>query len=483
MKKTPANIKEVATTATLAVGIGVGVAAVAGIAAGAAIGAGILSASSSVLKTNTKSPVTEAEIERGIDGSIQNWDQVLKLIKEGGVAPDLREELWPILLGVFSPTNTPLEQAGTLQQLQGLYSKLLEICKELEKQVANARASGHISASGTFRLEPDSARDAIPNNVAGFAEAHRIIVMDAVRTDLRNSLLVNATAIDRRSTVLPVAMGDGLPELMMAHLAHGTSSVPRLQWRSELAVSTLENAGHLTDRTRHQMTRLVNILTAYAVHDPETGYCQGMSDLAAIFIQVFNNDALAFGCFERLMRTARQNFRHDETGIHKQLRDISRIVADTDPVLHRALTTMGSQDFMFAYRMVVVLLRRELALEEVCVLWESSWAHQPPLTSSLLSPIKARSGTFASTLASLNDATARAIAERRDEDHDSPDFILQFIAAVIRSQRGKILKDSKDNDDILRLFNGIRIDFWNSLSQARKQHKAFAQGVEVLRRL
>jgi hypothetical protein len=39
------------------------------------------------------------------------------------------------------------------------------------------------------------------------------------------------------------------------------------------------------------------------------------SDLAAVFVQLFDDDALAFACFERMMRSARQNFKHDETGI------------------------------------------------------------------------------------------------------------------------------------------------------------------------
>lgn len=42
---------------------------------------------------------------------------------------------------------------------------------------------------------------------------------------------------------------------------------------------------------------------------------QGMSDIAAVFVQLFDDDALAFAAFERLMRSARRNFRHDEAGI------------------------------------------------------------------------------------------------------------------------------------------------------------------------
>lgn len=46
---------------------------------------------------------------------------------------------------------------------------------------------------------------------------------------------------------------------------------------------------------------------------PPSSCCR--SDLASVFVQLFDDDALAFACFERLMRGARRNFRHDETGI------------------------------------------------------------------------------------------------------------------------------------------------------------------------
>lgn len=64
-----------------------------------------------------------------------------------------------------------------------------------------------------------------------------------------------------------------------------------------------------------------------------------------------------------------------------------------------------------------------------------------------------------------------------------PDFVLQFVVAVVRSQRGRVLMECRDTDDVLRLFNAVKIDFWAALAQARKQHKAYAQGITVLKRL
>lgn len=118
------------------------------------------------------------------------------------------------------------------------------------------------------------------------------------------------------------------------------------------------------------------------------------SDLASIFVQLFDDDALAFACFERLMRSARRNFKHDETGIRwagagagvpgctragangcrppaasprspraprrathgcrHQLRQIARVLRDTDPSLYAKLQRLGAEDCMFAYRRVCV---------------------------------------------------------------------------------------------------------------------------------
>ena len=40
-----------------------------------------------------------------------------------------------------------------------------------------------------------------------------------------------------------------------------------------------------------------------------------MSDLAVPMLMTFEDDAVAFWCFERLMQKVKRNFRHDESGI------------------------------------------------------------------------------------------------------------------------------------------------------------------------
>ena len=61
---------------------------------------------------------------------------------------------------------------------------------------------------------------------------------------------------------------------------------------------------------------------------------QGMSDLAVPMLLVFEDDAMAFWCFERLLQRVKKNFRHDESGIkYGRCPDLS---ASTPSVMHTA---------------------------------------------------------------------------------------------------------------------------------------------------
>ena len=94
-------------------------------------------------------------------------------------------------------------------------------------------------------------------------------------------------------------------------------------WLSAAAREAIDGAEHLTPMGRDVTRRLVRLLTAYALKDPVIGYCQGMADLALIFVLHCVDDALAFELFRRLMAVARDGFRIDEHGYMKTLLAIS----------------------------------------------------------------------------------------------------------------------------------------------------------------
>ncbi|KAF8103337.1 hypothetical protein N665_0188s0275 [Sinapis alba] len=193
--------------------------------------------------------------------------------------------------------------------------------------------------------------------------------------------------------------------------------------------------------------RLVAILEAYAVYDPEIGYCQGMSDLLSPLIAVIEDDTLAFSCFVGFMSKARHNFRLDEVGIRRQLSMVSKIIKFKDIHLYRHLENLEAEDCFFVYRMVVVMFRRELTFEQTLCLWEVMWADQ----------------------AAIRTGIAKATWGRiRLRAPPTEDLLLYAIAASVLQRRKTIIEKYIGMDEIMKECNSMagHLDVWKLLDDA-----------------
>jgi hypothetical protein len=94
-----------------------------------------------------------------------------------------------------------------------------------------------------------------------------------------------------------------------------------------------------------------------------------MSDLLLPLLVLFEDDALAFWCFAAVMQTVglNRNFAVDESGIFSQLRSLGAVLGVADATVAHKLRTIGAAECHFAYRMIVVLMRRDLPLQQVRV--------------------------------------------------------------------------------------------------------------------
>ncbi|KAM3750236.1 hypothetical protein ACB098_04G022600 [Castanea mollissima] len=101
----------------------------------------------------------------------------------------------------------------------------------------------------------------------------------------------------------------------------------------------------------------------------------GMSDLLSPFVVLFEDNADAFWCFEMLLRRMRENFQMEgPTGVMKQLQSLWHILELTDREMFAHLTHIGAESLHFAFRMLLVLFRRELSFNEALSMWEMIWA-------------------------------------------------------------------------------------------------------------
>ncbi|KQJ99269.1 GTPase-activating protein gyp7 isoform X2 [Brachypodium distachyon] len=209
----------------------------------------------------------------------------------------------------------------------------------------------------------------------------------------------------------------------------------------------LKDYDHLEPYMIYHAARLVALLEAYALYDPEIGYCQGMSDLLSPIIAVMEEDHEAFWCFVGFMRKARHNFRLDEVGIKTQLKTVSRIIKRKDSHLYRHLQKLQAEDCFFVYRMVLVLFRRELTFEQTLCLWEVMWADQAAI----------RAGIRRSTWGKI-----RLHAPPTD------DLLLYAIAACVLQRRKLIIERYSSMDEILRECQSMagQLDVWRLLDDA-----------------
>ncbi|XP_027333435.1 GTPase-activating protein gyp7-like isoform X2 [Abrus precatorius] len=209
----------------------------------------------------------------------------------------------------------------------------------------------------------------------------------------------------------------------------------------------LKDYGHLDSARIFHSARLVAILEAYALYDPEIGYCQGMSDLLSPIVSVISEDHEAFWCFVAFMKKARQNFRLDEVGIRRQLDIVAKIIKFKDAHLFRHLQKLQAEDCFFVYRMVVVLFRRELTFEQTLCLWEVMWADQAAI----------RAGIGKSAWSRI-----------RQRAPPTDDLLLYAIAASVLQKRKLIIEKYSSMDEIIKECNGMagQLDVWKLLDDA-----------------
>ncbi|KAA3467495.1 TBC1 domain family member 15 isoform X1 [Gossypium australe] len=265
--------------------------------------------------------------------------KTLNRIHRGGIHPAIRGEVWEFLLGCYHPMSTFDERKQIRQHRRAQYVRLKNECCKMFPVVG----------SGKYITAPVITEDGQP---------------------IRNPVVALETNL-------------GKTEMAKELTSNGPLDMKVVQW-----MHTLHQIGldvKRTDRTLlfydkpENLSKLWDILSVYAWIDIDVGYCQArMSDLCSPMIILLENEADAFWCFERLMRRLRGNFQCTETfvGVQTQLSNLATVTQVIDPKLHQHLETLGGGNYLFAFRMLMVLFRREFSFCDSLYLWEMMWALQ-----------------------------------------------------------------------------------------------------------
>ncbi|RLM52726.1 TBC1 domain family member 15-like [Panicum miliaceum] len=413
-------------------------------------------------------PSTKFKIKAGKTLSVRKWHaaftregcldiaSVLSRIQRGGVHPAIRGEVWEFLLGCYDPGSTFDERDQIRHRRRMQYARWKEECKEMDSHVGTGKiiTAPIITEDGFPIKDPLVLLEATSDTQGTSTSSSGVEVSDSTNR------VIDRQIIDWKLTLHQI----GLDVL-----------------RTDRSMVFYEN--------KENLSKLWDILAVYAWIDKEVGYCQGMSDLCSPMIVLLNDEADAFWCFERLMHRLRGNFRctQQSVGVENQLQHLASIIQVLDPKLHDHLETLGGGDYLFAFRMFMVLFRRELSFGDSLYLWEMMWALEyDPDIFSTYDETGAATHKIEGSKPKVKSIRQFGKYERENmkngaNDGDGPVPISVFlVASVLKENSPKLLQEAQGIDDVIRIVNNVNgdLDAKRACAVALKLHRKYLKKMQ-----
>ncbi|KAL9383158.1 hypothetical protein Peur_023481 [Populus x canadensis] len=432
----------------------------------------------------TDVPKSKFKIKAGRTLSSRKWQaaftpegyldisKTLSRIYRGGVHPSIRGEVWEFLLGCYDPKSTFDERDQIRQRRRVQYVRWKEECRQIFPVVGSGKfiTAPVITEDGQPIQEPlvilETNQDRGPSQDGNSAE------IGSSHAYATNQSRTNASC----------------SEMVKELTSHGPLDQKVIQW-----MLTLHQIGldvHRTDRTlvfyekQENLSKLWDILAVYAWIDTDVGYCQGMSDLCSPMIMLLEDEADAFWCFERLMRRLRGNFRCTgrTVGVETQLSNLAEITQVIDPKLHQHLDALGGGDYLFAFRMLMVLFRREFSFCDSLYLWEMMWALEyDPDLFSVYEELELNGEKHEGSKGRVKSIRHYGKFERENMKNGAANsegplpMSVFLVASVLKDKSSKLLHEARGLDDVVRILNDMtgNLDAKKACSGAMKLHRKY----------
>ncbi|KAF7818448.1 TBC1 domain family member 15-like [Senna tora] len=378
-----------------------------------------------------------------------------------GVHPSIKGVVWEFLLGCYDPNST-FEERNLLKEQRSTSIRLLPL--------PDASAYDHSS----LLLAITAITAALEKYNTWKAECQRV---------------VNVIGTGKFITT-PLIGEDGQPT-DNSLIGVPLSDKKVLQW-----VQTLHQIGLDVVRTDRALVfyesetnqaKLWDVLSVYTWLDDDIGYVQGMNDICSPMVILLENEADSFWCFERAMRRMRENFRTSASsmGVQSQLSTLSQIMKTVDPKLHQHLDDLDGGEYLFAFRMLMVLFRREFSFADTLYLWELMWGmeYNPNIFSlyeksdSESEPAEANENAHTLSAKSLKQygkfERKNLTIGNTEQQHSA--LAVFLVASVLEIKNRRILKEAKGVDDVVKILGDITstLDAKKACTEALKIQKKY----------
>jgi len=194
-------------------------------------------------KRKRGSPLSPAKwyAAQDADGRVGDaMEAVREKVREGGIEPMLRCEVWPLLLGLRGPNDTAVEQEQARRRRAARYRALRRRCEELH-ELLSGRSGAAMGASG----------EAPPADLGTFTETLPVIRADVPRTPFRTGAFASHWEADR---LAQSASEDDLSGSNPKPAADGSShtTLPRLEPVKSGSVDATPDVARRTSHAAHE---------------------------------------------------------------------------------------------------------------------------------------------------------------------------------------------------------------------------------------
>ncbi|CAF3414264.1 unnamed protein product [Rotaria sp. Silwood1] len=164
----------------------------------------------------------------------------------------------------------------------------------------------------------------------------------------------------------------------------------------------------------NNLKKLRNIMCTYIWDNLTIGYIQGMCDLIAPLLVIFDEEVITYSCFCHLMKRLLPNFPNG-TGMDENFGHMRSLLQILDSELYEHIHHTGDfTHFYFCYRWFLLDLKREFIYDDIFLIWE------------------------------IIAAARRTVSKR---------FVLFIALAMMKYYRDIILDNRMNFTDIIKFFN------------------------------
>ncbi|XP_039039429.1 TBC1 domain family member 15-like [Hibiscus syriacus] len=337
--------------------------------------------------------------------------KVLRRIQRGGIHPSIKGLVWEFLLGCYDPNSTFEDRNELRQQRRERYAMWKTECQNMVSVIG----------TGDFITTPIITDDGQPIEVEG-------------------------------CNVISAVSDKKVAQWMLSLHQIGLDVV-----RTDRALVFYEEKAN--------QAKLWDVLAIYSWLDDDVGYVQGMNDICSPMVILLENEADTFWCFERAMRRLRENFRCSSTsiGVQSQLGTLSQVIKTVDPQLHKHLEDLDGGEYLFAFRMLMVLFRREFSFVDSLYLWEVMWAmeYNPNIFWSYEQTNGDTDGDQDNDSGRLNQKMLKQCGKfqrkNMEKGHGDQNNALAvfLVAGVLETKHKQILKEAKGLDDVVSILGNV----------------------------